>query len=997
MPSQTTNTDSSTSVAPVNNSLGTYAAILGEVSKYGYNPFKIQRAVFNALDAVLEDDSAVVDPTTPFGFSLETAAVLTAGAIAYDNDLTRRQYPAAANNIEDLYYHMADVDYLGRFSYPTVGKFTLIFDKNEIISRMVEDDKLNIKKVVIPRNTFIKVGDLQFTFEYPLEIRQLPHGGLQIIIDNEIISPIKTLSTNQVNWEINKHRTNDQQFEWLLVNVNLQQLTLNSYTAHTTRGSSFVKNYSLSDYFYYARVFYQDSNRKWVEMATTHCQNVYDIAKPTALLKVMDNSLRVSIPKIYVDQGYLDGAVRVDVYETKGKLNVDLSGYFFTDYTVTFRAIDDNDITDYVTALDKLNTIGAFSKDIVSGGRGPLSFRELRSRVINNSIGQRNLPITNTQIEDYLEDDGFNIVKNIDNVTNRVYLASQKLPKPIDSSLITPASASMETVINNIQGIIDTGFAYDNYESVTIMPSAIYESLNGIYRILTKSEIDAINALGIEDRVEEINGRELYYTPFYYVIDYSDSVINLHPYHLDNPQASNKTFVESSSTASVMQVSTDSYLFERIPDGWRLTITTASDSSYLALDDTKIQAQLAFVPDGEIEQAYINGTYIGKTESARIFQFDILTDYKINTDAKIEITNSFMFTNDARTVYCPLTNDFQIYFTTTDIIDDWSKSSIDDEIGSFLLPDDVKALVHEQITLQLGYDLENLWHQCRTTASPETYDTYPSDVPLTYTYPIYDTSDDPSGVSVDNNGNVTFKVLHKVGDPVLDDVGNQLYAHRKGDTILDANGNPTVSNMRDIFIHMDIMLIEYAYQAATSSTVINYRNTMTNTYVNWITDSLQTINDKLLEQTQIFFYPVATLGEIKVAFNQGLITSIPAAQSLYVELVVTSQVYNNIDLRDQITSSTVSTIANTLNTNSISKNIVLTALTEEYRDDVLGVKLTGLGQSEEIITMTILDDTKRCSLKKILTLESDNSLFVSEDVTVSFIEHVIPDQGSYIA
>ena len=346
-----------------------------------------------------------------------------------------------------------------------------------------------------------------------------------------------------------------------------------------------------------------------------------------------------------------------------------------------------------------------------------------------------------------------------------------------------------------------------------------------------------------------------------------------------------------------------------------------------------------------------------------------------------------MFNLDNRIVKANLEQEFDIIFATDNALArGWRHSPIDNKLGRFMLPPDTKAIVNEKLKLIMGYDLDSLWKRCRTMTGSEAYEKYQTDEFATYEQDILDTDPITGTNIVFVNGKPTYKIKHRKGDIIYDKNNKPVYKHRKGDTKFVA-GLPVLENGRKIVVQLDIMLVEWVYYIADHPVIQDYRRDMIDIYVDWITDSLNTINEKVLEQTKIFFYPRATLGSVEVMYNEGITSRINAAQRLTVNLVVRPVVYANLELRDEITRSTVRVINDQLDNNLLSTNEILSALTKEYGYDVIGVEMHGLGNNDRIITMTILDDSKRCSLKKRLVIESNNTLFIEEDVTVNFIEH----------
>jgi hypothetical protein len=150
------------------------AGLLLNVADFKYNPAALASAVVNLVPAATNGLLDFVDVSNPAILAIESAAVLTAGFMQENATTTRRQYPYSAQTIEDLYPHMSDKDYVDRFAVPTATEFLFFFDYAELLSKLVVDPTdTGISKITIPRDTYITVASTVFTFEYPIEIRQL--------------------------------------------------------------------------------------------------------------------------------------------------------------------------------------------------------------------------------------------------------------------------------------------------------------------------------------------------------------------------------------------------------------------------------------------------------------------------------------------------------------------------------------------------------------------------------------------------------------------------------------------------------------------------------------------------------------------------------------------------------------------------------------------------------------------------------------------------------
>jgi hypothetical protein len=235
-----------------------------------------------------------------------------------------------------------------------------------------------------------------------------------------------------------------------------------------------------------------------------------------------------------------------------------------------------------------------------------------------------------------------------------------------------------------------------------------------------------------------------------------------------------------------------------------------------------------------------------------------------------------------------------------------------------------------------------------------------------------------------NTDELQFNILHRKNDPILDNFGNPVYKHKVGDVILDEFDNP-IEDVMFIQRQLDLMLIEGAYYFATDTSSSKYKNDVINVIVDWLTIDLETINDYLLEQTKLFFYPKKTVGEIPVIVENGTVISIDSAQSFVVRLYVPATIFKNAELRNSIKTSTIRVIDSYLKKSIVSVSEITSALRVIYENDVVSVKLTRLGGNLNLETLTVKNDSDLLSIRKKLTRLPDDTLIVEEDIEVEFI------------
>ena len=179
---------------------------------------------------------------------------------------------------------------------------------------------------------------------------------------------------------------------------------------------------------------------------------------------------------------------------------------------------------------------------------------------------------------------------------------------------------------------------------------------------------------------------------------------------------------------------------------------------------------------------------------------------------------------------------------------------------------------------------------------------YPSDVPMKYTEIIYDKNDDGS-INVDKNGD--FVILHDIGDPVLTESGEQVFAHRAGDDLLqyDANDDVIYEIKPEItYIIKNIPLISMMTMLDDSTKKIAY-------------DALQgittTIKEKVLprlvENNSIVADIYNTMGP-SVGFVQGSKNSFSQLDNLNVSVEINVKFNSSISDTDSINESVKSSI-----------------------------------------------------------------------------------------
>lgn len=938
------------------------------------NPMAVQRAGIEYLERVRNGEIQIVDASNAMVYLMEFASTLFANGARKDEFLNRIQYPELANTLSDLYRHMSNVDYINVFSAPSVTNLLLVYNKDEILEKAVDTGEAGMRKLVVPRHTKIMAGDVPFTLQYPIELRVLPHGGLQIVYDNDKPSPLMALETNKVTASIENYNVGHQ--EYIQLEVPCQQIAIKSVTAPLNASKAFNKSYKYDDKFYYCRVYSSNGNG-WDEIKTTHSDQVYDALTPTAVLQVLDdNQLNVSIPQVYYSTGLINKTLRIDIYTTRGALELAVQGYSSDMFTATYADYDNDDNGKYTSPMPKLVSGYFAASTPATGGSNGLTFEKLKERMINNALGRIDVPITNVQIQtqlDLLTESGFSCVTDVDNTTNRLYAASRELPTPDIKEVSTGMGSNVVTLSKTMDQILSVADVSDNGERITVLPSTLYQDMGGYLEVVDQETRADLLALPADVMVERVTAGNYFYTPFHYVYDVADNVFTVRPYYFGNPQLTRRFFVEDNGTLG-FGLNSNKHNFVRRETGWTLQVMTDSTDSLKALDDDLVVAQLAYTPPGEVTRVFLNGELMGRDPDTKewIFEFHFDSSWDVDPDHNVYL-NGFEANGIAPHVYpAAMSTVFDIFFAVAQseiTVNEYDYTDIDQNMGKFKYDVPVMGLYHEQVTLVLGSSLDGLWARARSTVGEEQYLRYEEDV-----YEVR-TSSKPKrnaqgGTLVEKDASGASRIVYeyKAGDPVLDESGAPVILHAAG-SIMYQNGAPIVSEPRAVLRQVEFVLFDGAYYFVTNTTDTDYKDSVPNQVVEWVNITLAPIRKKLLEKTKLWFHPKATVGYINAVVDDSLQVSMQAAQHLYVEYFVSDTVYKDEALKEEIRKATRKTITTAFKELQVTNTGLGTLLKNTMGDDVTAVKINGLGGTRDWSVITMANESSRlCIGKKLVTL-----------------------------
>jgi hypothetical protein len=945
------------------------STILGDLALYKYNPGKIIDVSLDRLSDMLNGKIDIVDPSNPFTYLLETSCLNTAFAIQEYALLTRKLYPRLANNEQDLYLHMSDYDYLGRFSEPSTAPVTVNILYNGFKSNAILDPVSGDYVFKLPRHYKITVGNQIFTLLYPVIIRETRSGIIDVRYDNGINNEVQVLSTDYIEYFVLNQFNNEK---YIIFTLRLLEVDIESVEIPIEKSKLFKNtfNFNAIREFYHAEAYYYDQGQ-WNKMLVTHTNQVYDINTPTMIVNVRQDAhvLDCYVPPVYVNNNRVGSKVKILIYTTKGYIDVNFNDYQLGDFVFEYNPVfRDTDMDIYTTPLELISKV-VLIKDRVVGGKNRMDFDTLKDKVITNSIGDRKTPVTDKQLEFLSEQNNFTLIKGVDTLTHRLYDLQAKVPRALTRYPITKLNLDILEYTSTIAEMIYNGTvkAVSDYR-YAIPKNTIFTREGGSLRLLSsveKANIDALEGISL---VNDLNNHFYYSTFFHYILDTSKDVTVLRAYSLDAPRLNNINFKHYNSTTEI-GANTSSFTISKQESGYLLEVATKVTVYNNGINFSNIIPYIVYESEHG-SRYYIAGTLLTVVNDVPIYHFYLSSLFDIDEDNNLWITN-FKDVNSVSTpVSLGLTTRLQLLYLSDTLAPHYTNTQASSIVNDSYLAGNYFLITQEELNLELGKELKYLKRNTHNSTTLQEYQTHIADVPMTYTSNVYDDND---------------VIINQLGDVVLDGDGNTVYKYTAGDNVLDFNGNPVPIGNLETARYFNFLFIDYKALRANNKLVVDYVNYLRDYLVEVITFNTATIYEQLLENTEAYVTVPKNLDYIEVRKDSQVVSYMPSQQSFIMTIYVTTGVYNDINTKDNINYTVISTIENYLTANSkISKSELISTLFNNLKEFVQSISFTKFTSSEAEY-IEILNDSASFTFNKVFLIESDGSYSLKEDIVISYV------------
>ncbi len=938
---------------------------LDNLSLYKHHPNGILRASLNRLQDMLDGKVEISDPSNPFTYLLETSCLNTAFAIQEYALLTRKTYPKLANSEADLYLHMSDVDYVDRFATPATAKVNFNILLSDFKSKAHYDNVLGERVLKIPRHFKLEVDNYVFTLQSAILIRLTDNGIIDIKYENQTFNSLFPVKTNYIDFNI---YTVNQNESYISFQAEMQEVDIEQVEVPVEKSKLFKNTLSFNPNrkFYYLRAFYL-RNGEWNEMLTTHTEQVYDIDTPTCIVKVSQdkNEVEYNIPPVYVNSNRIGTKVKFLIYTTMGSVVARYSDYKIGDFSSSYGGVFPSQELDVTTEALNIITKVVYIEEEVVDGKDQKPFAELKKSVLDNIVGDRKLPITNRQLETSVTGYGFNLIKDIDVVTNRIFLLECPIPSPPTRYPVSKINMDLIEYKSTVDSLLTgknkiTSPPGTNNEVVVLPEGTVFELRDNELYLLDTLEESVLSSLSDLALSGEVNSKKYLSLYYHYVLNTQFGRTELRAYDISSPSVLRTNFKEFNQTCRV-GINTASTSMIKTSSGFSMYVA----SSFKKYDDAieaeqNVKPYIVYKDEGG-GYFFLESNLYTVIDGSPVYLFKFDSSFYIDSDNKLEVTNFKDFSGNTISVRLDLLYKAELIYVSDVIPSSFVSTDTDTRIyGSYLAGGNCVVTL-EEMDIGFGKWLDRLYSRVRSSVNILPEQRYQNNVPLLHTKTVYDT---------DNS------VLHYPGDPVLDEDSNPVYEHEEGDVIEPGDASTEVSK------YLNLLFIDYKATIANTDLDKKYRTFLKTYLTGKITEEATDVQNLLLENTQGFVVVPKVIDKVRVKVK-GTERNIDGSQSFKVNVYVNRNVFEDVSVRDSIEYTVVKEIDDYLyKSTKLNKTELLTNLYSKLKEFVVTMQIEKFTEiDEEYIEM--VDYNTRISLNKVITAVT-GGYEIKEDVVINF-------------
>lgn len=947
------------------------------------NPASVQNLVLTEFQNRLGGVYSVADPNNSFNLLLEASSSMNAQSVILMESQFLTQYAVRATTAEQLYNSMSDFDYLNMVAGPSSTNVYLTFNVDYLIQNAISYDT-TYNRIVIPVGTQFYIGPLTFGIYYPININiNKVTNNINVLWDTTIENPLYSLPTNMVPFSV--YSNGGLNLITLTVPVTQFALTTNIYPVVQQQG--FSQNLSYTNNFYAARVFTNLPIGSWTELSYTLSETIYDPTEPTAKLKILNdtNTLSVSIPQIYFTNGQIGNQVMIMLYTTAGELSLDLTSVEVASCNVDF-GLNSGDVTAYSTILANLATIDLTpAEPSITGGSNALTFQQLRDLVINGGL-YTSVPVTPAQLSAYAAKSGFTITKHLDNVTDRVYYASNTILGG-QNKYIMVTTGDVTVVPSNVNSTTSIiNFPDDN--AITILPTTIYSCNNQTNNFvpLTDTQVSILTNMPAVSFADNVNTNTYTKCPFHLVTYTASQYPITKSFNLMNPSVNTIRFIEDNVflTPQMSVVSAIVIHNNNGTGGYTLRLGVTKTPAMQVVAETDITVYISAKDVNNIAFYGIAKT-TGTIGTLTVYELDIPTTYYISQTGNFRSLMTTVEQNTTEPLNIPLETTFTVTFLLT-------PSLYPNVAQNVNLVEDISSIYNtklgvcrQQLDVIFGIDLSSqIYNNTNALWTGTQYATYPETVYLTYPNDVYQTNADGGLIYSVSNGELVLNKLHNKGDQILDINGSPIVQYEIGSLKLDSENNPIVLTTRQLNYYVSTLMFDLRLFYSSNTADIAFASNLTSTLMTYL-NTLSEVQNNLLEQTDLYYMPNSTMGTAQFSAGNNTPLSLNLGFGFALTVYVTQATLTNINLQATLISDIIAIIQTEVANPVISLTDIAQIIRTQFSDIILSVDVNGIDAIETLQTVIAPVGTEKPIISQKLVYDQNNTtLSLQPDIKIVF-------------
>lgn len=751
------------------------------------NPLSVQTQLLRRLEQEVLEGDTVPDGNNVVSFLLEYMASMTAGFATKTMDAFNDLYPSRAQTAAALYRHMSDLDYVNMFSIPATVKVSLLLNREFLLNYAVPLDDSNGSvvncKLTIPETTVFRIDNIPFTLHYPVDLyvrkvykvttNRFGHETKTLLPDSCTFYAKLDLSVNNPLYTATSETLETHLYEQngaAIVSINLELFQLQRTTTEkdVITSAGFVEKLPYTGKFYALRVFHLQQG-VWQELPQTFAELQYDPEVATVLVQVLTDTseVKLHIPQVYLNRGLVGSRCRIIIYTSQGEVSIDFQSLSTEQYEVVFFADQDASVSKFSQPLQRVPYAQLLpAQEQLHDGSDGLSFAEMRDRVLHDSSYK--LLITSLDLTNYFKDQGFTATRYLDNITDRIYLATKPLFDPSGALL---GAGTYDTYFSGDCFQVETtedGQQYvPNYSSIIplgndnfiVLPTTVYtlDTTANRMRPWTDDQLAEFKLKSTKDRLELLNTGVHTCTPLHLRLDLTATKPLAGSFNLLQPSLRNLHYQnlsgENTTIPSQMFVQNVSLTHLNYgTGGYRLLVQVYRTEDIANLSPVESDINHTYnlgltleMFDATAATVYLVGNYLGTDATTGYMQYEFLlqTDYRINKYDQLHITNCLHYATGVQVGgWLPLEGvedavAFKFFLRK-------ARAPYNDyldltEAGSrpYTFANGYLWLTTQQATLNLGKHEAMLFNNVTLNLESETYETVSRFSLATYQQPVY--------------------------------------------------------------------------------------------------------------------------------------------------------------------------------------------------------------------------------------------------------------------